>query len=107
MWKIGAAAGVAALLLTLLAIHFWPRVPRTEVQPADGARVQPLSNAAVRRCAKKVLADWVRDGQFDADYRRVCYRAALARAFGGVRGCDALYGVSLCDDLVARLQSSS
>ena len=107
MWKIGAAAGVAALLLILLAIHFWPRVPRTEGQPASGARVQALSNAAVRRCAKKVLADCVRDGQIDAEYRRVCYRVALARAFGGDRDCDALYGGSLCDDLVARLQSSS
>ena len=107
MWKIGAAAGVTALLLILLAIHFWPSVPRIEVQPASGARVQPLSNASVRRCAKKVLADWVRDGQVDAEYRRVCYRAALVRAFGGDRGCDALYGGSLCDDLVARLQSSS
>ena len=106
MWKIGVAAAVAALLVVLLVIQFRSRAHGNEALQPTRAAVQPLSRAAVRKCAREVLNDWVRDSVIDGQYPRACYRAALARGFGGDMSCAYFYGGSLCEDLKAGLRNS-
>src|SRR5262245_61163492 len=100
MWKVGVVAAGAALLLSVLAFQVWPRSQHR-------AAAQPLSRTAVRKCARQVLNDWIRDGQIDHEYRRACYRAALNMGVGSDAGCGSFYGRGLCDDLEAKMRTSA
>jgi len=106
VWKIGVAAALAALLVVLLVIQFRSRAHRAEAVQPSRVAVQPLSRTAVRKCARDVLNDWVRDSVIDGHYPRPCYRAALARSFGGDMSCAYFHGGSLCEDLKAGLRNS-
>ena len=72
MWK--AAVPAAILLVIVLAIHHWSRV---HVRAVQSVQLQPLSTNAARACGRRVINDWVRDGQIDARYRKECYEAVL------------------------------
>ena len=72
MWK--AAVPAAILLVAVLAIQHWPRLHVRDVQ---SVHLQPLSTNAARACGRRVINDWVRDGQIDARYRKECYEAVL------------------------------
>lgn len=106
MWKVGVSAAVAALVVVALAIQFRSRGHRAEALRPGRAAVQPLSPAVLRKCARNVLNDWVRDSVIDGHYPRACYRAALARSFGGDMSCANFYGGSLCEDLKAASRNS-
>jgi hypothetical protein len=69
-----AAVPAAILLVIVLETQHWPRV---HVRAVQIVHLQPLSTNAARACGRRVINDWVRDGQIDTTYRKECYEAVL------------------------------
>jgi hypothetical protein len=77
----------ASALLVFLAVGCGgagaePERPASRTAPRSGAHrilvpTSPALPAAARRCGKKVIDEWYREGRINGTYAVACYRAAL------------------------------
>jgi hypothetical protein len=86
-----------------------PEQPASRIAPRSGARrilvpTSPALPAAARRCGKKVIDEWYRDGRINGTYAVACYRAALDLLGRSGRPLPVGTGVQPPAALVRRLQ---